>query len=104
MRPTATPAARPCRGVCLTTSGSAILNAAAAASQAYSDSVPVLFISPGPPLRHPGLGNGLLHEVTDQSRTWTEMFWIKNVDAPTPPPEHEFRAPSTSSSHAQAQP
>ena len=54
-------------GVCLTTTGPAVLNAAAAAAQAYSDSVPVLFISPGMPLRHPGLGNGFLHEVKDQS-------------------------------------
>src|SRR5690606_1127393 len=52
---------------CLTTTGPAILNAAAAAAQAYSDSVPVLFVSPGMPLRHPGRGNGLLHEVRDQS-------------------------------------
>lgn len=54
-------------GVCLTTSGPALLNAAAAAAQAYSDSVPVLFISPGLPLEHPGLGNGYLHEIKDQS-------------------------------------
>jgi len=53
-------------GVVLTTTGPAILNAAAAAAQAYSDSVPVLFISPGMPLRHPAFGNGLLHEVRDQ--------------------------------------
>jgi acetolactate synthase-1/2/3 large subunit len=52
-------------GVCLTTSGPAILNAAAAA-QAWSDSVPVLFVSPGLPTDHPGLGNGYLHEVRDQ--------------------------------------
>ncbi len=54
-------------GVCLTTTGPAVLNAAAALAQAYSDSVPVLLISPGMPLTHPGLGNGLLHEVKDQS-------------------------------------
>lgn len=53
-------------GVVLTTTGPAILNAAAAAAQAYSDSIPVLFISPGMPLRHPGLGNGLLHEIKNQ--------------------------------------
>ena len=53
-------------GVCLTTTGPAILNAAAAAAQAWSDSVPVLFISPGMPLGHPGRGTGLLHEVKDQ--------------------------------------
>lgn len=53
-------------GVCLTTSGPAILNALAAAAQAWSDSVPVLFISPGLSTDHPGRGNGYLHEVKDQ--------------------------------------
>ncbi|BBX33726.1 hypothetical protein MMAGJ_30080 [Mycolicibacterium mageritense] len=53
-------------GVCLTTTGPAILNALAAAAQAWSDSVPVLFISPGMSTGHPGRGNGLLHEVKDQ--------------------------------------
>ncbi|WP_053762968.1 5-guanidino-2-oxopentanoate decarboxylase [Streptomyces sp. AS58] len=53
-------------GVCLTTTGPALLNAATAAAQAYSDSVPVLFVSPGLPLRHPGRGNGFLHELKDQ--------------------------------------
>ncbi|GAA3003599.1 thiamine pyrophosphate-binding protein [Streptosporangium longisporum] len=53
-------------GVVLTTSGPGLLNAAAAAGQAYSDSVPVLFLSAGPPLgQRPG--DGLLHEVKDQS-------------------------------------
>ena len=55
-------------GVCVTTTGPAVLNAAAAAAQAYSDSVPVLFVSPGMPLRHPALGNGYLHEVKNQTR------------------------------------
>ncbi|MER6462054.1 5-guanidino-2-oxopentanoate decarboxylase [Streptomyces sp. NPDC001288] len=53
-------------GVCLTTTGPAVLNAATAAAQSYSDSVPVLLVSPGMPLDHPGRGNGLLHEVKDQ--------------------------------------
>lgn len=53
-------------GVCLTTAGPAILNAAAAAAQAYSDSIPVLFIAPGVPLDHPSGHNGLLHEVKSQ--------------------------------------
>jgi thiamine pyrophosphate-dependent acetolactate synthase large subunit-like protein len=53
-------------GVCLTTTGPALLNAVTAAAQAYSDSVPVLLVSPGMPLHHPGRGNGLLHEVKDQ--------------------------------------
>jgi len=53
-------------GVCITTTGPAVLNAATAAAQAYSDSVPLLLISPGLPVRHPGRGNGYLHEVKDQ--------------------------------------
>ena len=53
-------------GVAVVTSGPALLNTAAAIGQAYSDSVPVLVVSPGLPLRHPGLGNGLLHESKDQ--------------------------------------
>ncbi|SMD24274.1 thiamine pyrophosphate-binding protein [Kibdelosporangium aridum] len=54
-------------GVCITTSGPGILNAATAAAQAYSDSVPMLLISPGPPVDHPGRWVGMLHEVRDQS-------------------------------------
>jgi thiamine pyrophosphate-dependent acetolactate synthase large subunit-like protein len=52
-------------GVCVTTSGPAVLNAATALGQAYSDSVPVLLVAAGMPLRHPGLGNGELHETKD---------------------------------------
>jgi acetolactate synthase-1/2/3 large subunit len=52
-------------GVCITTSGPAVLNAATALGQAYSDSVPVLLVSAGMPLRRPGRGNGFLHETRD---------------------------------------
>ncbi len=54
-------------GVVLTTTGPAILNAVSAAAQAYSDSVPVFFVSPGMPTGHPAFGNGLLHEIKDQT-------------------------------------
>ncbi|WP_232665117.1 5-guanidino-2-oxopentanoate decarboxylase [Pseudonocardia sp. TRM90224] len=54
-------------GVAVVTTGPAVLNAAAAVGQAWSDSVPLLLVSPGVPLRHPALGNGLLHETRDQS-------------------------------------
>lgn len=54
-------------GVAIVTTGPAALNAATALGQAWSDSVPVLLVSPGMPLRHPGLGNGLLHETRNQS-------------------------------------
>jgi len=53
-------------GVALVTTGPALLNIATALAQAYSDSVPVLAISPGMPLRHPQRGNGMLHEMRDQ--------------------------------------
>ena len=53
-------------GVAVVTTGPAVLNAATALAQSWSDSVPVLLVSPGMPLRHPALGNGLLHEARDQ--------------------------------------
>lgn len=53
-------------GVVVTTTGPALLNAAAAAGQSYSDSVPVLVVSPGMPLIHPGTFAGELHEAKDQ--------------------------------------
>src|SRR5437899_12962553 len=54
-------------GVVVTTTGPALLNAAAAVGQAYSDSVPLLVVSPGMPLRHPRLASGLLHEMRRQT-------------------------------------
>ncbi len=53
-------------GVAVVTTGPAVLNAATALAQSWSDSIPVLLVSPGMPLRHPSLGNGLLHEARDQ--------------------------------------
>ncbi|MFF4559609.1 thiamine pyrophosphate-binding protein [Streptomyces sp. NPDC001435] len=54
-------------GVVLTTTGPALLNAAAAVGQAYSDSVPLLVLSPGMPLGHPRLSTGALHEMGSQT-------------------------------------
>lgn len=54
-------------GVAITTTGPALLNIAAAVGQAYSDSVPLLVVSPGMPLRHPRLSTGLLHEMRSQT-------------------------------------
>ncbi|RBP67873.1 acetolactate synthase-1/2/3 large subunit [Brevibacterium sanguinis] len=53
--------------VVVTTTGPAVFNALTALLQSYTDSVPVLLVSPGMPLRHPGRGNGLLHEVRNQA-------------------------------------
>lgn len=62
-------------GVAITTTGPALLNIAAAVGQAYSDSVPLLVVSPGMPLRHPRLSTGLLHEMRSQTEA------LRNVAA-----------------------
>ncbi|MEV5969438.1 thiamine pyrophosphate-dependent enzyme [Streptomyces sp. NPDC051921] len=54
-------------GIAITTTGPALLNIAAAVGQAYSDSVPLLVVSPGMPLRHPRQPTGLLHETRSQT-------------------------------------
>ncbi|MFG2193757.1 5-guanidino-2-oxopentanoate decarboxylase [Streptomyces sp. NPDC048639] len=54
-------------GIAVTTTGPALLNIAAAVGQAYSDSVPLLVVSPGMPLRHPAEPIGVLHELHGQS-------------------------------------
>ncbi|MFJ9410252.1 5-guanidino-2-oxopentanoate decarboxylase [Streptomyces sp. NPDC101393] len=54
-------------GVALTTTGPGLLNIATAVGQAYSDSVPLLVVSPGMPLRHPRIASGLLHEMPSQT-------------------------------------
>jgi acetolactate synthase I/II/III large subunit len=53
-------------GVVVATTGPGALNAATAAAQAWSDSVPLLLIAPGMPLGHPVASTGYLHEMLDQ--------------------------------------
>jgi thiamine pyrophosphate-dependent acetolactate synthase large subunit-like protein len=53
-------------GVVVATTGPGVLNAATAAAQAWSDSVPLLLIAPGMPLGHPAASTGYLHEMLDQ--------------------------------------
>jgi thiamine pyrophosphate-dependent acetolactate synthase large subunit-like protein len=53
-------------GVAVVTTGPAVLNAATAAAQAWSDSVPLLLLAPGMPLGHPAASTGYLHELVDQ--------------------------------------
>jgi len=55
-------------GVVITTAGPALLNVAAAAGQAQSDSVPLLVLSPGMPRDHPAASSGYLHEMPSQQR------------------------------------
>ena len=56
-------------GVAVVTSGPAVFNAATAVAQAYSDSIPMLLVSPGMPRTLPvgGPGSGYLHEAKDQT-------------------------------------
>jgi 5-guanidino-2-oxopentanoate decarboxylase len=56
-------------GVAITTAGPALMNIAAAAGQAQSDSVPLLVLSPGMPRAHPAASTGYLHEMPSQQRT-----------------------------------
>jgi acetolactate synthase-1/2/3 large subunit len=53
-------------GVVITTTGPALMNAATAAGQAQSDSVPQLVIAPGMPRAHPAASTGYLHEMPSQ--------------------------------------
>lgn len=53
-------------GVVVATTGPGVLNAATAAAQAWSDSVPLLLVAPGMPLHHPVASTGYLHEMLDQ--------------------------------------
>ncbi|MCZ3386224.1 MAG: thiamine pyrophosphate-binding protein, partial [Actinomycetia bacterium] len=56
-------------GVVVVTSGPAVYNASTAVAQAYSDSIPMLLVSPGMPRDLPvgGPGTGYLHEAKDQT-------------------------------------
>ena len=54
-------------GVCVTTSGPAVLNAATALGQAYSDSIPVLLVAAGMPLRAPASATA----SCTRRRTWS---------------------------------
>src|ERR687883_581711 len=49
-------------GVAITTAGPALMNIAAAAGQAQSDSIPLLVIAPRMPREHPTASIGYLHE------------------------------------------
>jgi thiamine pyrophosphate-dependent acetolactate synthase large subunit-like protein len=53
-------------GVCVVTSGPGLTNIATAVGQAYSDSIPLLVISPGMPAEVEGGDRGYLHEMKSQ--------------------------------------
>lgn len=69
--------------VVVTTTGPAALNALTALLQSFTDSVPVLLVTPGMPLTHPGRGNGLLHEVRNQSAALSAVLTeVQRVTSP----------------------
>jgi thiamine pyrophosphate-dependent acetolactate synthase large subunit-like protein len=70
-------------GVLFATTGPGILNAATALAQAWSDSSPVLAVSPGMPTGHSGRATGLLHEARDQHAAMAALVdRVVRVDSP----------------------
>lgn len=70
-------------GVCIVTTGPGITNAATAAAQAYSDSVPLLLISPGVPDAVYRRDVGFVHEAKDQSRAMDSLVaWSRRAKSP----------------------
>ena len=80
-------------GVCIVTSGPGVTNLATAAAQAYSDSVPMLVISPGMPGDVYRRGTGYLHEAKDQSRAMENLVaWSHRATSPADVAESVHRA------------
>jgi thiamine pyrophosphate-dependent acetolactate synthase large subunit-like protein len=70
-------------GVCLVTTGPGVTNVATAAAQAYSDSVPVLVLSPGMPTDVYRRDVGYVHEAKDQSRAMDNLVsWSHRASSP----------------------
>ena len=61
-------------GVLITTTGPGVLNAATALAQSWSDSIPVLVITPCLPDPKPTQATGFLHETRDQTGTLTALL------------------------------
>ena len=80
-------------GVCIVTSGPGVTNLATAAAQAYSDSVPMLIISPGIPESLYRRGTGFLHEAKDQSRAMDNLVaWSHRATSPSDVAVSVYRA------------
>ena len=80
-------------GVAIVTSGPAVYNAATAVAQAYSDSSPILLVSPGMPrdFATGGAGTGFLHEAKDQQGVMNLV-----ADASLRPESHQDLADAVS--------
>jgi acetolactate synthase-1/2/3 large subunit len=70
-------------GVCLVTTGPGVTNAATAAAQAYSDSIPIVIISPGMPKDVYRRDVGYVHEAKDQSQAMENLVaWSHRAESP----------------------
>ncbi len=70
-------------GVCIVTTGPGVTNVATAAAQAYSDSVPVLIVSPGMPASVYRRDVGYVHETKDQSAAMQNLVtWSHRAESP----------------------
>ncbi len=79
--------------VCLVTSGPGVTNLATAAAQAYSDSVPMLIVSPGMPGEVYRRGTGYLHEAKDQSKAMDSLVaWSHRASSPADVARSVYRA------------
>jgi thiamine pyrophosphate-dependent acetolactate synthase large subunit-like protein len=80
-------------GVCMVTSGPGVTNLATAAAQAYSDSVPMLIVSPGMPTNVYRRGTGFLHEAKDQSKAMDNLVaWSHRATSPSDVASSVYRA------------
>ena len=80
-------------GVCIVTTGHGVTNIATAAAEAYSDSVPMLIISPGMPTDIYGREAGYVHEAKDQSKAMDNLVaWSHRADSPSDAVESVYRA------------
>ena len=70
-------------GVCIVTSGPGVTNLATPAAQAYSDSIPMLIVSPGVPREIYRRGTGFCHEAKDLSLAMDSLVgWSHRAESP----------------------
>ena len=80
-------------GVCIVTTGPGVTNLATAAAQAYSDSIPMLIISPGMPTDLYRRDVGYSHESKDLSRAMNSLIaWSHRAISPSDVLESIYRA------------
>ena len=80
-------------GVCIVTTGPGVTNLATAAAQAYSDSIPMLIISPGMPKDLYRRDVGYSHESKDLSKAMDSLIaWSHRANSPSDVLKSIYRA------------